>query len=196
VGVGELAWTDAHAHGLAHDRVGELEAVRGPGDVEGDQPIRGAGASSSVSSAIAAASARRAPSPSTATARTRAPAAGGAPDRRSRTASVTSAGAIRRTRRASSELAFSRRWAASPRSASRKNGLPPVASRHATAKSGTTFAPSRRSHNTAVASMLNGDGRSTMVSGPAMSRAKSIGFSPLRVDAKTTTQRPSRRGVR
>ena len=43
VGVGELAWTDVHAHGLAHDRVGELEAVRGPEDVEGDQPIRGAG---------------------------------------------------------------------------------------------------------------------------------------------------------
>ena len=43
VGVGELAWTDVHAHGLAHDRVGELEAVRGPEDVEGDQPIRGTG---------------------------------------------------------------------------------------------------------------------------------------------------------
>ena len=153
-----------------------------------------AATASSGSSVIAAASATLVPSPSTATARRSEPAAADAPERRRSTASVTAAGAMRWTRTASPEPVGSCRSTASRSRASRKNGLPPVASWQAAAKSGSTFAPSTRAQSVAVASTLNGAGRSTVASGLAARRVNSVDLAPLRVDAKTATRRPSRRG--
>ena len=130
-------------------------------------------ASSSESPARRAASASPAPSPSTATARTRAVADAGAPERRRSTAWATAAGPSRWTRAASRESVDSLCSRASRRSASRKNGFPPVASRQAAAKSSATGEPSRCSQSVAVAAMLSGAGRSTVVSGAATRRARS-----------------------
>ena len=65
---------------------------------------------------------------------------------------------------------------ASRRSASRKNGFPPVASRQAAAKSSATVL-SRCSHSVAVAAMLSGAGRSTVVSG-GRDQAGQVGREP------------------
>jgi hypothetical protein len=102
-----------------------------------------------------------------------------------------------RTRAAPPASVGKRCSCASRRRASRKKGLPPVASRHAAANSGATAAPSLRSHSVAVASVLSGRGPIAVVSGAAASRAMApVSPSPGRVVASTAIASPSNRGAR
>ena len=154
-------------------------------------------ASSTASPAMAAASARLAPSPRTATARTRSVAEADAAKSRSSTAWAIAAGPRWYTTSAPSASVASCCSSTSRSTASRKNGLPPVASRHAAANSSATRFPSRCAHIVAVPPALSEPGRTTVVSGPPANRARSgLTTSRPRVDAMTATASPSSRGAR
>jgi hypothetical protein len=154
-------------------------------------------ASATLSSASSAASVTLAPSPRIAMARTSAVAVGGRPDSRRTIARATAAGPICRTRTAPSASVGNSCAITSCTSDSRRNGFPPVASRHAPTNSGDTAPPSRSSHTVAVASALRGRGRSTLLSGAAARRFSSAASgSAGRAVPKMATARPSSLGAR
>ena len=181
VRLGAVVRADVRVDGFADDRVCELEAARPasgsrarPGGRRRVPPLRSEISASRAASARLGAVAEHRDGAHQRGRRRRGLRRGAGappgPPRRARCAC---------TRAASPESVESFCSHASRRSASRKNGLPPVASRHAAANSGATSAPSLRSQSVAVASVLSGPGRSTVVSGPAASRARS-GVTPSR----------------
>ena len=195
MGLGALVRPDVRVDRLAHDRVRELEPGSGE-QRERDSQVGGAAASSSASSARRAASGRLAPSPSTAAARTTAVAAGGLPARRRSTAWATAAGPIRRTRAAppasvaqsllgglAQQLLEEERVAAGRLAAGGRELRRHVARRAA------------RSHSVAVAAVLSGRGRSTVVSGAAAEPASSlVAPSPGRVAGEYREPEPVQPG--